>query len=96
MAENFFRTGILILSTMVLKSVVSQQVHTDGCPTHCELINHGYSQSTGCIWADQKMSSNTTLALGRCKYDILNQDFYKLFLQMFCHEKFSLQKNPWR
>ena len=80
MAENFFRTVILVLIAMVLKSALSQQVHTDGCHTHCELINHGYSNSTGCIWADQKVSSNTTEALGRCKYDILNQDFSKLFL----------------
>ena len=89
MAENFFRTWILVLIPMVLKPVMSQQVHTDGCPTHCELINHGYSNSTGCIWADQKMSSNTTVALRRCKYDILNYNI----LQM--DEELSFQRNPW-
>ena len=78
MDEKLFRTGILVLIILVLKSAVSQQVHTDGCPTHCELINHGYSQSTGCIWADQKMSSNTTVALRRCKYDILNYNFLQM------------------
>ena len=59
--------GAAVISFTVIGTVLSQ----GGCPDYANgRLNTAYSDSTGCIWADNELShrfDNFDQALGRCK-----------------------------